>query len=63
MLAGIGFTMALFVASLAFDVGDRQDSAKLGILLGSFSAAILGTIYMSLVSKPSKDEPEGHGHH
>ncbi len=63
MLAGIGFTMALFVASLAFDAGDRQDSAKLGILLGSFSAAILGTIYMSLVSKPSKDEPEGHGHH
>lgn len=62
MLAGIGFTMALFVASLAFDVGDRQDSAKLGILLGSFSAAILGTIYMSLVSKPSKDEPE-EAHH
>lgn len=62
MLAGIGFTMALFVASLAFDVGDRQDSAKLGILLGSFSAAILGTIYMSLVSKPGKDEPE-EGHH
>ena len=51
MLAGIGFTMALFVANLAFDVGDRQDSAKLGILLGSFCAAILGTIYMSIVSK------------
>ncbi len=63
MLAGIGFTMALFVASLAFDVGDRQDSAKLGILLGSFSAAILGTIYMSLVSKPEKNDEGGHGHH
>lgn len=64
MLAGIGFTMAIFVASLAFDAGSaQQDSAKLGILLGSFSAAILGTIYMSLVSKPSKDEPTGgHGH-
>jgi len=56
MLAGIGFTMALFVAGLAFDVGDRQDSAKLGILLGSFSAAILGTIYMSLVSKSHHGE-------
>lgn len=56
MLAGIGFTMALFVAGLAFDVGDRQDSAKLGILLGSFSAAILGTIYMSLVSKAHHGE-------
>ena len=57
MLAGIGFTMALFVAGLAFDVGDRQDSAKLGILLGSFCAAILGTIYMNIVSKPH-DAPE-----
>ena len=56
MLAGIGFTMALFVANLAFEVGDRQDSAKLGILLGSFCAAILGTIYMSLVSKAHHEE-------
>ena len=55
MLAGIGFTMALFVAGLAFDVGDRQDSAKLGILLGSFSAAILGTIYMHIFSKPKSE--------
>lgn len=54
MLAGIGFTMALFVAGLAFDVGGRQDSAKIGILLGSFSAAILGTIYMTIVSKKEK---------
>jgi len=38
-------------------VGDRQDSAKLGILLGSFCAAILGTIYMNIVSKPH-DAPE-----
>ena len=62
MLAGIGFTMALFVAGLAFDVGDRQDSAKLGILLGSFSAAILGTIYMSIVSKPHSAEAPSENH-
>ena len=47
--------MALFVADLAFDVGDGHDSAKLGILLGSFCAASLGTIYMSLVSKPKSE--------
>ena len=58
MLAGIGFTMALFVAGLAFDVGARQDSAKLGILMGSFCAAIFGTIYVSIVSKPSNDKSE-----
>ncbi|MEE1068164.1 MAG: Na+/H+ antiporter NhaA, partial [Fibrobacteraceae bacterium] len=54
MLAGIGFTMALFVAGLAFDPGLRQDSAKLGILLGSVSAAIIGTVYLSIIGKSSK---------
>ncbi len=41
LLAGIGFTMALFIASLAF--GPNQiDSAKLGILLASVVSAIAG---------------------
>ena len=54
MLAGIGFTMALFVSSLAFEPGLRQDSAKLGILLGSISAAFIGTIYLSILGKCKK---------
>jgi NhaA family Na+:H+ antiporter len=42
-LAGIGFTMAIFIASLAF-VGDQVfiDSSKIGILIGSLIAALLG---------------------
>lgn len=52
-LAGIGFTMAIFIASLAFS--DRPlyiTSAKIGILLGSIISAIIG--YIILRWKPQK---------
>ena len=51
MLAGIGFTMALFVTNLAFNSMGHQDSAKVGILAGSALAAIIGTIYLSIIAK------------
>lgn len=42
-LAGIGFTMAIFIASLAFtSTPEYIDSAKIGILIGSFISAIVG---------------------
>ena len=42
-LAGIGFTMAIFIAGLAFsDQSTYIDSAKIGILIGSIIAAIIG---------------------
>ncbi|KPF77624.1 sodium:proton antiporter [alpha proteobacterium AAP81b] len=42
-LAGIGFTMSLFISGLAFGEGTlRNDEAKLGILLGSVASALLG---------------------
>ena len=41
MLAGIGFTMALFIANLAFS-GLALESAKLGILLASLIAGVVG---------------------
>ena len=40
-LAGIGFTMALFIAGLALDA-TTLDAAKVGILAGSAVAAIIG---------------------
>lgn len=41
VIAGVSFTMALFIADLAFP-GDLLDSAKMGILLASVVAAALG---------------------
>jgi Na+:H+ antiporter, NhaA family len=42
LVAGIGFTMALFIANLAFPPGPLIEVAKLGILLGSLIASIIG---------------------
>ena len=41
LLAGIGFTMSLFIAGLAFD-GELLDQAKVGVLGASLLAGILG---------------------
>ena len=51
-LAGIGFTMAIFIASLAFKNNPALvDSAKIGILIGSLISAIIG--YLILRFNPS----------
>ena len=42
LLCGIGFTMSLFIAGLAFGDGTRNEAAKLGILGGSLLAALGG---------------------
>ncbi|WP_040282160.1 Na+/H+ antiporter NhaA [Psychroserpens damuponensis] len=48
-LAGIGFTMAIFIASLAFaSTPEYIDSAKIGILIGSFISAIIGYIILRM---------------
>ncbi len=49
LLAGIGFTMSLFIASLAFPSAALVAASKLAILLGSFLSALFGlwVIYYS----------------
>ncbi|WP_395336613.1 Na+/H+ antiporter NhaA [Novosphingobium sp. BL-8H] len=42
LLAGIGFTMSIFIAMLAFSDANLLASAKLGVLVGSTTAALLG---------------------
>jgi NhaA family Na+:H+ antiporter len=47
VLAGIGFTVALFIAGLAFhDARDLLDEAKVGILLGSLAAGVVGYLVL-----------------
>jgi NhaA family Na+:H+ antiporter len=43
-LGGIGFTMSIFIAMLAFDDAELLAAAKLGVLLASFLAAAVGLI-------------------
>lgn len=42
VLCGIGFTMSMFITSLAFVDESMADLARLGILLGSTLAAVIG---------------------
>jgi NhaA family Na+:H+ antiporter len=49
-VAGIGFTVSLFVTGLAFDDVALQDDAKLGTLLASVVAALAGWAAFSRVS-------------
>ena len=44
-LAGIGFTMSLFIAGLALE-GDLLDAAKVGTLAGSTTSAVLGFVLL-----------------
>src|SRR6266513_1113933 len=45
-LAGIGFTMSLFVAMLAFDFTALVDAAKRGIIAGSLLAGVAGAVML-----------------
>ena len=45
-IAGIGFTVSMFIGGLAFDNAKLQDEAKIGILFASIVAAIIGTVIL-----------------
>ena len=55
LLAGIGFTMSIFVAQLGFSKNEELLlMAKTGILAASAFAGVAGFIWLFLVSKPTK---------
>ena len=56
LLCGIGFTMSLFIGSLAFDESDEQlmTLVRLGVLAGSVMAGVAGYLVMRLATaKPA----------
>ncbi|MCY1362609.1 Na(+)/H(+) antiporter NhaA [compost metagenome] len=44
-LAGIGFTMSIFIANLAFTQEELLSAAKLGVLVASVVAGLIGLLY------------------
>ena len=53
-LAGIGFTMSIFIADLAFSSPEHVQIAKVGIIVDSILAAIVGMSILSWSSKKKK---------
>lgn len=58
MLAGIGFTMSIFVAILAFDNPAYVATAKIAIITASLISAVVGLIYLKIILKRKFKEEE-----
>jgi NhaA family Na+:H+ antiporter len=50
LLAGIGFTMSLFISNLAFDDPYIQALSRVGILTGSVVSGVMGFLYLRFVA-------------
>jgi Na+:H+ antiporter, NhaA family len=66
LCAGIGFTVALFVAGLSFEEAAITDEAKVGILAASLVAGVAGYSWLRRVGRGAgvpehRTEPVGHG--
>ena len=49
-LAGIGFTMSLFIGTLAFDTAAQIDAVRVGVIAGSVLSTMLGLTILWLGS-------------
>ena len=59
LLGGIGFTMSVFIANLAFADPALLAAAKLGVLVGSAVAATLGFVVGRVLTPVSADNSRG----
>jgi Na+:H+ antiporter, NhaA family len=58
-IGGIGFTVSLFIAQLAYDDPATIDLAKVGIFAGSILSGLIGALILIALARrtPSGDEP------
>ncbi len=50
-IAGIGFTMSMFIAMLAYEEPDFIKNSKLAIIIASFTSAIIGFLFIRFTNK------------
>ena len=55
-LAGVGFTMSLFIGSLSFEDAALMNQVRMGVLSGSIISGILGYVALMLASTPQTNE-------
>ena len=53
-LTGVGFTMSLFIGTLAFEGEETLNSVRLGVLMGSIASGILGYTLLRLSCKDTE---------
>ena len=51
LIAGIGFTMSLFIGGLAFTDPSQADGVKIGVLTGSLLSALAGVVILLMSAK------------
>jgi Na+:H+ antiporter, NhaA family len=56
-LAGIGFTMSLFIGGLAFEHSGFEAPIRMGVLVGSIASAVVGFLVIRMARRP-KDLPQ-----
>jgi NhaA family Na+:H+ antiporter len=59
-LGGIGFTMSIFIALLAFNSQEMIISSKIAIFIGSFISGTIGLIWLRLTLKRPVADEENH---
>lgn len=59
LLAGIGFTMSLFITTLAFTDTELLAIARFAIIIGSFLSVITGLVVLSLIKNLKKRDESG----
>jgi len=56
LLGGLGFTMSLFIANLAYVDEEQIAAAKMGVIIGSIVAGLLGYLVLRFTLKDNADE-------
>ncbi|HKZ67936.1 MAG TPA: Na+/H+ antiporter NhaA, partial [Chitinophagaceae bacterium] len=56
ILAGIGFTMSIFITNLAFKDHETIQFSKISVLTGSVLSCVIGLLWLKFTLKENKEE-------